>query len=63
MPRDIRNTKKNQELFEILGDMSNPTVDQFATLFARHKDAPEKYPCPCFYKAQAYQQERFLQYP
>ena len=43
MPRDIRNTKKNQELFEILGDMSNPTVDQFATLFARHKDAPEKY--------------------
>lgn len=43
MPRDIRNTKKQAELFEILGDMSNPTARQFSDLFARHKDTPPKY--------------------
>lgn len=43
MPRDIRGTKLQAELFEILGDMSNPTSAQFAELFAKHKNAPEKF--------------------
>ena len=43
MPRDIRNTKLQDELFQALGNMENPTAEMFASLFARHKDSPEKY--------------------
>ena len=43
MPRDIRNTKLQDELFATLGDMHNPTAIQFADLFAKHKDQPEKF--------------------
>lgn len=43
MPRDLRNTKLQDELFAILGDMHNPTAAQFAELFAKHKDQPEKF--------------------
>ena len=43
MPRDLRGTPKEKELFEALGDLHNPTAQLFSDLFARHKDAPEKY--------------------
>lgn len=43
MPRDIRGTKQETELFQLLGDVSNPTAHLFADIFAIHKDAPPKY--------------------
>lgn len=43
MPQDIRETKKELELFRLMGDLQNPTADLFSTLFARHKDSPPKY--------------------
>lgn len=44
MGRDLRGSKKNQELLEYLGDVQNPTSDQFVKIFARFKDKqPEFY--------------------
>lgn len=43
MARDIRGTKLQAELFELLGDFSNPTSHMFSDMFARHKDSPPKY--------------------
>ena len=43
MPRDLRGTPKEKELFEALGDLHNPTAQLLSDLFARHKDSSEKY--------------------
>ena len=47
MPRDIRNTKLQDELFQtLLSDpktMENPSAQLFSELFAAHKNSPPKY--------------------
>lgn len=43
MPRDIRNTKLQDEFFEATKDFQNPNTTLFTDLFAAHKSRPAKY--------------------
>lgn len=43
MPRDIRNTPLQQELFDRMGDFTNPTSEFFSEVFARYKNKEPKY--------------------
>lgn len=41
--RDLRGTKQEAELLEYLGNVEDPTSDQFVYLFARFKDSNPRY--------------------
>ena len=43
MGKDIRNTKKQEEFFAIIGDLSNPSAQMMGELFSPHKDSPAKF--------------------
>lgn len=43
MPRDIRDTKLQEEFFRMVGDLHTFTAKLAADLFARHKKSPEKF--------------------
>ena len=50
MGKDIRGTKTEEEVFEILGDLKNPTSHMFAELFAAaseqwHKNVFKRWKC------------------
>lgn len=43
MPRDLRNTKLQEEFFQMVGDLSTFTAKLAAALFAKHKKSPPKF--------------------
>lgn len=43
MPRDLRNTKLQDEFFQMTGDLKTISATLVSDLFAKHKNSPEKY--------------------
>lgn len=43
MPRDLRNTKLQEEFFRMTGNLNTITAKLVADLFAKHKNSPEKF--------------------